>query len=188
MSEYMEFAAKMELKSGESEEPCLEGYFAKYNEPAPFTEGGHTMEQIKPGAFGEFGGRDIRCLYNHNTDFVLGRTSSGTLELESRSDGLYGRVKVNVRDSEAVNVYERVKRGDISGCSFGAYVDRETYDDERDTWTLENLTLVEVSVCPFPFYGATTMEARGRKLKEMQDIKKARALKASLIKRRLLCH
>lgn len=154
MKKYKEFNVNLELNA-DNEAPILEGYFIRYNSPSP--AGGGFYEQIAPNALKDLSG-DIRCLYNHNNDVVLGRVSAETLEIENRADGLFGRVKVNMEDSQARDIYARVKRGDISGCSFGAFIRDETVEDTLIT--INDIELIEVSICPFPFYKDTTIDAR----------------------------
>ena len=96
---------------------CIEGYFAVFGQETELWPG--AFEEIAPGAFDNTLGNDIRALINHDTTFVLGRNKAGTLELKADSHGLWGRVKINPNDTDAVNVYERVKRGDVDQCSFG---------------------------------------------------------------------
>lgn len=183
MSRYREFSTELQLRSSDDENnPYFEGYFIKYNSPAPAY--GDWMEQIDSNALKQLESRDIRCLYNHNHDIVLGRQSAGTLEIENREDGLFGRCKLNLDDSDARNIYARVKRGDITGCSFGALINKQSVDKENGLITLSDLDLVEVSVCPFPFYEDTTMDARAREI-EVYGNTKANSLKCEFIKRRL---
>lgn len=160
--EYRTFAAAADFKADESEGNAkkLAGYFVRYNEAAQAKPYDY-YEKIIPGVFKDsLGSSDIRCLYNHNNDFVLGRQSAGTLELEDREDGLFGTVTINEADTDALNVYERVKRGDITGCSFGAWVDEEEMveDGELTLFEMRRAELIEVSITPFPFYPTTTME------------------------------
>ena len=58
----------------------LEGYFAVFNSTYELWPG--ATESIAPGAFDESVSDDVRCLYNHNSDLVLGRTTARTLELK----------------------------------------------------------------------------------------------------------
>lgn len=116
----------------------------------------------------------MRALINHDTTLVLGRTKAGTLELKQDSRGLWGRVKVNPKDSDAMNLYERVKRGDVDQCSFGFDItdeETESRDDGSVLWTIKSVKLYEVSVCTFPAYEATSVSARE---KDFADIKAKR--------------
>lgn len=151
----------------------IEGYFIKYNSPAQYGNDDY-YEVIAPGALTESLAKntDVKCFYNHNYDYILGRQSNNTLTLTNDESGLFGTVRLNLNDSVARDVFERVKRGDINGCSFGAYITQESYDPDTKTVTVRKLDLQEVSVCPMPFYDATTMEARAKKAMEIQEIRK----------------
>lgn len=139
------------------DEGVFEGYFIRYNSPAPYL-GSDWREQIDPDAINLNG--DTLCLYNHNHDLILGRESAGTLEVEKRPDGLFGRCILNLEDSDARNVYARVKRGDIKGCSFGFTINDQDVDTENKLITLRDLDVFEISVCPMPFYRDTSVSAR----------------------------
>ena len=160
--------------------PVIEGYFARFDDV--YQVWADATESIAPGAFGDAISGDVRALYNHNHDIVLGRTSAGTLELKEDEKGLWGRITINPKDSDAMNVYERIARGDITGCSFGFDIVSERTDINPDGsvhWTIEKIDpLYEVSPCTFPAYEATSVEARGR---DMANIKK-RELEATKAK------
>lgn len=162
-------------------EKRIEGYFATFRgsyKPWPDYE-----ETIDPHAFDDQLGGDVRCLIDHDTRLVLGRTTAGTLELRVDENGLWGSVLINEQDSEAMNLYARVQRGDVSQCSFG-------FDilEENDEWreggslhvTLMKVRLYEVSCVTFPAYEDTAIEAR------VNDLKKARARKLDAWKAALL--
>lgn len=149
------------------EEMIIEGYFAVCGSETELWPG--AFEEISPGAFDGTLGNDIRALVNHETMLVLGRNRAGTLELRADSHGLWGRVKVNPNDRDAVNLYERVKRGDVSQCSFGFNVLREDTDYRQDgtvKWTLREVDLIEVSVVTFPAYQETGVQARMEQLEQ----------------------
>ncbi len=69
-----------------------------------------ATESIAPGAFDDSVSDDVRALYNHNTDIVLGRTSAGTMEIRQDSHGLWGRIRINRSDTDAMNAYARIAR------------------------------------------------------------------------------
>ena len=163
----------MQTRSDDNDDLILEGYFAVYGDIYNVWEG--ATESIAPGAFSESISGDVRALYNHNDSLILGRTSAVTLELKDDSHGLYGRIKINRNDSDAMNAYERIKRGDVTGCSFGFNIESEETeyrDDGTVHWTITKVNpLYEVSPCVFPAYGATTVSARGAELDEMKKRK-----------------
>ena len=102
----------MQTRSDDNDDLILEGYFAVYGDIYTVWEG--ATESIAPGAFSESISGDVRALYNHDDSLILGRTSAGTLELKDDSHGLYGRIKINRNDTDAMNAYERIKRGDVT--------------------------------------------------------------------------
>ena len=173
MEQRMLMMHDMQTRSDDNDDLILEGYFAVYGDIYNVWEG--ATESIAPGAFSESISGDVRALYNHNDSLILGRTSAGTLELKDDSHGLYGRIKINRNDSDAMNAYERIKRGDVTGCSFGFNIESEETeyrDDGTVHWTITKVNpLYEVSPCVFPAYGATTVSARGAELDEMKKRK-----------------
>lgn len=147
---------------------AIEGYFAVFNSVYEIADG--MTESVAPTAFENIG--DVRALINHDTTLVLGRTKSGTLRLETDAHGLWGHVDINPKDVDAMNLYERVKRGDVDQCSFGFEIVREsteTHEDGSVHWTIEEVILHEVSACTFPAYQETSIAAR---TKEREDILK----------------
>lgn len=155
----------------DSDNLTLEGRFVVYNSDYQVWEG--ATESIAPGAFRNSITQDVRALYNHNDDIVLGRVSAGTLALEDREDGLWGRIKINRNDSDAMNAYERIKRGDVTGCSFGFNIKSETEerrDDGTVHWTITEVDpLYEISPTAFPAYQATHISARKKDLDDMKQ-------------------
>lgn len=140
---------------------AIEGYFAVFNSNYDIAPG--MSESIAPGAFASSISGDIRALINHDTTLVLGRTKANTLQLREDSHGLWGHIDINPNDVDAMNLYERVKRGDVDQCSFGFEIvkeDTEIRDDGSVHWTLEEVNLHEVSACTFPAYEATNISAR----------------------------
>lgn len=168
----------LQLRSGEfttredSEEPIIEGYFAVFNSNYEIWDG--ASESIAPGAFDETISDDIRALTNHDTTLVLGRTTVSTLELKIDSRGLWGRIRINPNDSDAMNTFARVKRGDVSQCSIGFEILSEETDfgpDGSIHWTIQNVKLYEVSVCTFPAYEETNVSARQRDASAIKERK-----------------
>lgn len=154
----------------DGEELFIEGYFSVFNSDYEIWPG--ATESIAPGAFSDTLSDDVRALINHDTTLVLGRNKANTLELREDSRGLWGKIKINPNDSDAMNLYERVKRGDVDQCSFGFDIvkeDTEFRDDGSIHWTVRKVKLYEVSCCTFPAYEDTSISARQ---KEFEEIKK----------------
>lgn len=164
-------ASKFETRE-ENDERIIEGYFAVFN--SNYEIGPGMSESVAPGAFRNTLSEDIRALVNHDTTLVLGRNTAKTLELSEDERGLWGRIRINPNDSDAVNLYERVKRGDVSQCSFGFDIlDEETEfrEDGGVHWTIKEVKLYEVSCVTFPAYESTNIDARSR---QRDDILKRR--------------
>lgn len=152
-------------KREENEKIYLEGYFARFNDPYKLCEG--WVETISPGAFARYleSSGEVKVLWNHNHDLVLGSRANGTLHLEERTDGLYGVVEINQEDRAAMDAYARIARGDVSGCSFGFDCQVDSFYDDDGTYRTvirEVNPLYEVSPCTFPAYETTSIEARSR--------------------------
>ena len=166
---YLQFH-DIKTRSAYGDDLIVEGYFAVFDEVYEVWPG--VTESIQRGAFANSIGQDVRALYNHNADQILGRTSAGTLELKEDDRGLWGRIKINSKDTEAVNVYERIARGDITGCSFGFEIKSERWEQKDDNsihYTIEEVDpLYEVSPCVFPAYEATSVSSRGKDLEEIR--------------------
>lgn len=158
----------------DGEDLFIEGYFAVFNSTYELWPG--ATESIAPGAFDDSVSDDVRALYNHNTDIVLGRTSAGTMEIRQDSHGLWGRIRVNRNDGDAMNAYARIARGDITGCSFGfdiAAQETDYRDDGTVHWTITKVSpLYEISPCTFPAYQETVVSARKKDLADIEERKR----------------
>lgn len=145
----------------DGEELRIEGYFAVFN--SNYQIFSDMSESVAPGAFSETLGGDIRALIDHETMYVLGRNQAGTLELREDEHGLWGSILLNPNDQDAMNLYARVKRGDVNQCSFGFDIleeETEFFEDGSVHWTIKKVKLYEVSVCTFPAYAETSVQAR----------------------------
>lgn len=164
----------LQTREAENDQMIIGGYFVVFNSWTELCDG--YFEQVSPKAFENVDLTDIRALINHNDGLVLGRTKSNTLTLRVDDKGLYGEIKVNPNDQDAVNLYERVKRGDVDQCSFGFQITEEEWEDTVEGYrsTITGINLFEVSVVTFPAYEDTSVSARSkdvlnfrkRKLKE----------------------
>src|SRR5690554_121956 len=152
----------------ENDVKYIEGYFIRFNEETELWDG--AFEEVAPEAVDDsLKNNDIRCLFNHDTSIVLGRTGNGTLELKKDSKGIFGRVKINPNDKQALDIYARIERGDINACSFGFnIIDEEIQnrDDGTVKFVLKKIDLHEVSPVTFPAYPTTSIQARKQDLAE----------------------
>ena len=152
----------------ENDTKYIEGYFIRFNEETELWDG--VFEEVAPEAVEDsLKKNDIRCLFNHDTSIVLGRTGNGTLELKKDSKGIFGRVKINPNDKQALDIYARIERGDINACSFGFNIINEEIqnrDDGTVKFILKKIDLHEVSPVTFPAYPTTSIQARKQDLAE----------------------
>ena len=153
----------------EAAEKIISGYFIVFNSETELYEG--CFEEIAPESFDNVDLSDVRALIDHETSKVLGRTKPGTLTLSVDAKGVYGEIKVNENDTEAMNLYSRVQRGDVDQCSFGFNIldeAMETRDDGSYKFTIKAIDLFEVSVVTFPAYADTAVEARSKQIENME--------------------
>ena len=139
----------------------IEGYFAVFDSNYEIAQG--MSESIAQGAFDNTLSGDIRALINHDTTLVLGRTKAGTLQLRTDSHGLWGHIDINPNDTDAMNLYNRVQRGDVDQCSIGFDIvseETEFREDGSVHWTIKEINLYECSACTFPAYEETNIAAR----------------------------
>lgn len=170
-----------EFKTREEENvKKISGYFSVFNSNYELWDG--ATESIDPHAFDNALSGDVRCLINHDTTLVLGRNKAGTLTLKVDSRGLWGEVIINEEDQDALNLYARVKRGDVDQCSFGFFIKSEEFIENSDGsihWTIKDVDLYEVSVCTFPAYEDTSVSARKKEFDQMKK-RSTEALKNKL--------
>lgn len=146
---------------GEGETRTLVGYAAKFGVRSE--DLGGFVESIAPGAFDRAISEehDVRALWNHNPDVVLGRTKSGTLRLSVDEVGL--RIETDLPDTQAArDLRVSVARGDVSQMSFGFRTKGDEWrtEDGVPYRTLTDLDLFDVSPVTYPAYPQTEVSVR----------------------------
>jgi uncharacterized protein len=152
----------------------LAGYAAKYNVLSEMMW--DFQETIAPGAFDAVMGDDVRCLFNHDANLILGRTASGTLRLNLDDTGL--RYEVDLPDTvSASDVAVAVERGDVTQSSFAFIVNEATWTEREDgTWlrTITKLSrLYDVSPVTYPGYPDATVGMRSAFVTDQRSAKAA---------------
>lgn len=148
----------------------IDGYFAVFGCNYEITS--DMSESVDRHAFDSSINGDIRMLVNHNTDLVVGRSKAGTATFRVDDKGLFGSALVNENDTDAMNAYARVQRGDVSQCSFGCIIKDEEVIKREDGglhFIIKDVELFEVSICTFPAYQQTSISARSA---DAEDFKK----------------
>jgi uncharacterized protein len=159
----------VELRANEGAPSTIVGYAALFNEETVIGSYYGFREVIAPGAFADaITNDDVRALFNHDVNIVLGRNVSKTLRLEEDETGL--RYEIDLPDTAAArDVKTLIERGDVSGSSFAFRVEA----DEDDEWdytpvkdgllplrTIRKVSLFDVSPVTYPAYEGTTVSAR----------------------------
>lgn len=152
----------MELRASNDDGAMkVSGYAAKYNQ---WSDIGWFREIIAPGAFADTLNADVRALFNHDPNIVLGRTTNGTLTLREDETGLW--MECTFPDTGAArDIYTLIQRGDITQQSFAFEVpsrgDIWSFPDKGDPErTLLKVKLWDVSPVTYPAYEDTTVAAR----------------------------
>lgn len=144
----------------------ITGYSAVFNSKSEDLGGFH--EFVAKGAFTRVltEDPDVRGLVNHDTNMIIGRTSSGTMRLEQDSKGL--RYEIDVADTQAGrDIMTSIKRGDVTGSSFAFTVESdkwETVEGEQVRTITEVRGLYDSGPVTVPAYPASVAEASKRSL------------------------
>jgi HK97 family phage prohead protease len=153
----------VELRADDTKPKQFIGYAAMFDVLSENLEG--FREKIQPGAFAKsIVADDVRCLFNHDTNYVLGRNTNGTLILEEDDVGL--KITVTPPDTQfAKDLVTLVERGDITQMSFGFVTNVEEWDTsgEEIIRTLIELKLYDVSLVVYPYYKTTIVGVRSSK-------------------------
>ena len=146
--------------------PIISGYAAVFDTETVI--GGKDWgfrEKIAKGAFADaLKISDVRALFNHEEDHVLGRLKAGTLRLAEDDRGL--KVEIDPPDTQdARDLIKKMQRGDIDQMSFAFTMEGgvQTWDETGDMplRTIEKIgELMDVSVVTFPAYPETEAAAR----------------------------
>ena len=157
---------EMRVKADEGERKKIVGYAAKFNSLSEEMWG--FREQIAPGAFTEaLKKSDVRALFNHDPNYVLGRQSAGTVSLTEDDVGLF--YEIDPPDTQwAGDVVSSIERGDIAESSFAFSMDGgvEEWDDSATPAirTIKSVgNLYDVSPVTYPAYPEATTGVRSHK-------------------------
>jgi len=160
MNELEKRSYHVEMRVEDGDEPKITGHAAVFNKLSVDLAG--FREKVAPGAFIEsIEKSDIRALWNHNPDYVLGRKKSGTLQLEEDKKGL--AIAISPPDTQwARDLMETIKRGDVDQMSFAFKVVKDSWDEsgKETIRTLEEVDLFDVSPVTYPAYPQTDVKVR----------------------------
>jgi uncharacterized protein len=156
-------------KVGEKDQPMIVGYGAVFNKRSlPMGWFGDFREEVARHAFDKTlaTNPDMRCLFNHDSNYILGRTKAGTLRVTTDDHGL--RFENDPPETQfARDLQESIKRGDVSQCSFGFYIVADEWSEDADHNLIRTLTEIslqdgDVSPVVYPAYPDTEVDLRSR--------------------------
>lgn len=158
--EIRSYEGSIEIETRGDEPAKIVGHAAVFNKISENL--GWFREIIRPGAFDSVMEDDVRALFNHDSNKVLGRTKSGTLSLEVDEQGL--RYVINPPDTTiAKDLIKSIERGDINQSSFGFIVEKDEWEEKEG----EDLRIIhkfkrlfDVSPVTFPAYPDTDVAKR----------------------------
>ena len=151
------------------EDRMVSGYAAVFNSESE--DLGGFIEIIKPGAFSDVLDNDVRALWNHDQNYLLARTTSGTLKISEDARGLYYEFDAP-NTTYGNDLLELLRRGDVTQSSFGFAI-------KKDEWVSRNgLTyryihsvsrLFDVSPVTYPAYPAATSQIKNQAPAEVRE-------------------
>ena len=180
-----EYRVASNIKATDDEKMTVEGYALRFDTLS--NDLGGFIETISPQALKDTDLSDVRCLIDHDSSKVLGRTTSETLELNVDDEGLYFRTQLP-NTTYAKDLYENIRLGNINQCSFGFILDDdgdkfEKRDDGLFKRTLTKIrSLFDVSVVTYPAYNDTSVAPA---LRSIENIKKVEVEKVETERRKL---
>ena len=162
--EVRSFVGSIEVRKKDDGSAIIAGMAAVFDKLSENLGG--FREMIKPGAFDDTDMSDVRGLWNHNVDFVLGRNKSETLSVKPNANGL--QYEIDLPDTRTILdlVLGPIERGDVDQSSFGFIVGmgNDSWDENDDGVLIRTIhkinKLFDVSPVTFAAYADTTVGAR----------------------------
>ncbi|MBF0814050.1 HK97 family phage prohead protease [Staphylococcus saprophyticus] len=171
----MEFRNADSIVAKDDENMIIEGYALRFNtESNPLGINQKFVETIDSNSLENADLSDVRCLIDHNSSYVLGRTTAKTLNLKVDDEGLHFRCQLP-NTTYAKDLYENVKLGNINQCSFGFSVDKDgdSFEKRNDGLfkrTIKKIkSLQDVSVVTYPAYKDTDVAPALRSIEMIQE-------------------
>ena len=167
---------RAEIRIDGDQSPRIVGYASVFYDGTPETEYrmfDDLVERIMSGAFDKTlkSGDDIRGLFNHDPSLMLGRTAADTLELRQDQTGLW--YECDPGDTTvASDVLKHIRRGDVTGSSFGFEVTDQTFRtvDKVDIREIRGVRVFDVGPVTFPAYEGTESKVRAEEAAEVRTM------------------
>jgi len=153
----------VELRVSDDEHPRITGHAAVFDKWSD--DLGGFREKVRAGAFKKtIKEADVRALYNHEPNYVLGRNKSGTLKLSEDDTGL--AIDIDPPDTQwAKDLQVSMRRGDVNQMSFGFQTVKDEWNNEDKSnieRELVEVKLFDVSVVTYPAYPQTNAQVRSK--------------------------
>lgn len=158
------FASEMRVeKRDDSEVGVIEGYAAKFNDITVI--GGWFREEILPGSFDDVLDDDVRCLFNHDPNFVLARSNKGEGTLSLSVDDVGLKYRYETPDvTYAKDLQRNIELGNVSQSSFAFTISEANWVQEEGEVDLRQIKkfgrLYDVAPVTYPAYQNTTVAKR----------------------------
>lgn len=175
------------------EESYIEFYAAVFNQRSKllFENGKYFYEIIERGAFDELLAKDnlnVKAVINHDDNKLLGRTKSGTLQLEVDDYGLKAIVRIG-KSTLWNDTLDAIERGDLFESSFKFRNNKADESISRDengdlVKTIRKISgLYDVSIVDDAAYSNTNINARLRSFEEFEqaELKRKEQVEAELV-------
>lgn len=143
----------MEMRA-DDETRAVSGYGAVFNQKSEVLYG-FFREIIAPGAFDEADVSDVRALFNHDPNLILGRSKAGTLATKTDETGFNYRFDMP-ETTYGNDLLVSMRRGDITQSSFAFTVETDTWGIDSDGMDLRTITKIsrvyDISPVTYPAY------------------------------------
>ena len=183
-------AVTAQSEQAEQDKMLITGYLLKFGEPTVLfkDENGRSVcEVYDQGCVDE--GTDLsNCImrYNHNDDYqVLARTTNGTLQLSVDDIGVKVDAEI-ANTTQGKDIYELIRRRDITAMSAGFCVDSDDFDYATNTRHIQHIAAIrDASVVDTPAYASTSVDVVKRSIEavgkeHVETMKKRLKLRCSL--------
>jgi HK97 family phage prohead protease len=171
------FVKGAQVRAKQGDKPGIEGYGSVFGEQYVLWDSPtmRIVETVAPGTFARAlqEKQDVRCLFNHEPDNILGRTANNTLSMNEDSKGLHYDADFDMRTRIANDVRCFVDRGDVTGCSFSFSVTKQQRTEVEDNEKLiinreiQDVDLYDVGPVTYPAYEGTGVKARAVELRSL---------------------
>ena len=160
----------IEIRNDENGKNRVVGYGSVFNKLSE--DLGGFREMIMPGAFDDVLDNDVRLLFNHDQNFVLGRTASGTLNLSVDENGL--RYSAELPDTTfAKDLTKLMERGDINQSSFSFVIENDSWEQTENGYPLRKINkvkrLYDTAIVTYPAYPDAGVGLRSLEQHKMEN-------------------